>query len=86
MKKILHVYISQFIEGLWQLQQIYEAFRHPEATLVVDARRVRDITNAHDLLRRLDRASKGEKKRIILNLSSSEVYQTLLNQVITHKH
>ncbi|XP_076446345.1 glutamate receptor 2-like [Babylonia areolata] len=75
-------YLFDSDDGLWQLQQLYESFRDPEASLLVDARRVRDFTHAHDLLRRLDRISRSERKRIILNFSSAEVYQSILNQIV----
>ncbi|XP_070196715.1 glutamate receptor 2-like [Littorina saxatilis] len=75
-------YLFDSDDGLWQLQQLYESFRGPEATILVDARRVRDTAGAHDLLRRLDRVSRAERKRIILNFSSAEVYQKILNQIV----
>ncbi|KAL8603429.1 hypothetical protein ACOMHN_053096 [Nucella lapillus] len=79
-KKMYYLFDSD--DGLWQLQQLYESFQNPEATFLVDARRVRDSTRAHDLLRHLDRISRSERKRIILNFSSAEVYQSVLNQIV----
>ncbi|KAK7495272.1 hypothetical protein BaRGS_00013454, partial [Batillaria attramentaria] len=79
-EKVYYLFDSD--DGLWQLQQIYESFRDPLLPLLVDARRVRNTASAHDFLRRLDRVSKSEKKRIILNFSSLDVYQKILNQDI----
>ncbi|XP_076467660.1 glutamate receptor 2-like [Babylonia areolata] len=79
-EKVYYLFDSD--DGLWQLQQLYESFPDPDAPLVVDARRVRDTEHAHDLLRRLDRVSRAERKRIILNFSSEQVYQNMLNQIV----
>ncbi|PVD34157.1 hypothetical protein C0Q70_05420 [Pomacea canaliculata] len=79
-RKIYYLFDSD--DGLWQLQRVYEAFRDPKHLLLVDARRVGDPNHVHDLLRRLDRVSRSERKRIVLNFSSTEVYQKILNQIV----
>ncbi|GFS04375.1 glutamate receptor [Elysia marginata] len=69
------------VSALLELQSFHDLFREPHLDIIVDARRLRNLTSSHDFLRRLDKFSKPYK-RIILNLSSPEAYQSILNQIV----
>ncbi|KAK3786725.1 hypothetical protein RRG08_000933 [Elysia crispata] len=74
-------YIFDADDALLELQSFHNMFREPPFDIIVDARRLRNLTSSHDFLRRLDKFSKTDK-RIILNLSSPEAYQSILNQIV----
>ncbi|GFN79377.1 glutamate receptor subunit protein glur2 [Plakobranchus ocellatus] len=74
-------YIFDADDALLELQSFHDLFRSSAQDIVVDARRLRNVASSHDLLRRLDMFSKPYK-RIILNLSSPEAYQSILNQIV----
>ncbi|ESO90628.1 hypothetical protein LOTGIDRAFT_123068, partial [Lottia gigantea] len=78
--KIYYLFDSD--DGLWQLQKIYDSFRQPLLNLVVDARRIRNLSESHELLRRMDRSDSFSKKRIVISLSTAASYQLLLNQIV----
>ncbi|XP_059150219.1 glutamate receptor 2-like [Physella acuta] len=79
--KVYYVFDSD--DALWELQRLHDSFRRPEKGIVIDARRVRNLTSAHDFLRQLDRfSSPASTKRIVLNLSTREAFQAILNQIV----
>ncbi|KAH9514033.1 hypothetical protein Btru_032058 [Bulinus truncatus] len=78
-EKVYYVFDSD--NALWELQRLHDAFSFPRGGVIFDARRVRNVTSSHDFLRQLDRFSTSSgMKRIVLNLSSKEAYQRILNQ------
>lgn len=80
-RKIYYVFDSD--DALWELQRIYDAFRVPGYDLIVDTRRVKNVSSAHEFLRTLDRFStRSGNKRIVLNLSSRTAYRSLLDQIV----
>lgn len=77
----MHFVSKTFFVGLWQLQNLYDAFREPNTSLVVDAQRLRAVTKSRDVLRKLDRSELVYKKRIVVSLRNVSSYQAFLNQV-----
>ncbi|XP_046575056.1 glutamate receptor 1-like [Haliotis rubra] len=69
-------------DGLWQLQNIYDAFREPNTSLVVDAQRLRAVAMSRDVLRKLDRSDRVYRKRIVVSLRNVSSYQVFLNQIV----
>ncbi|CAL1535038.1 unnamed protein product [Lymnaea stagnalis] len=76
-------YIFDSDNALWELQRLHDAFKPQGGGVIIDARRVRNVTSSHDFLRQLDRFSTPASiKRIVLNLSSKDAYQKILNQLV----
>ncbi|NP_001191540.1 glutamate receptor subunit protein GluR2 precursor [Aplysia californica] len=78
-EKVYYVFDSD--DALWELQRLHDYVRLPPNDVMIDARRLRNVTSSHDFLRQLDRFS-THTKRIILNLSSRDAYQKVLNQLV----
>ncbi|CAG5119889.1 unnamed protein product, partial [Candidula unifasciata] len=68
---------------LWELQRLHDSFRTHTYALVVDARRLRNVSSSHEFLRHMDRFSaRSSVKRIVLNLANRDTYQAVLNQLV----
>ncbi|KAL5011753.1 hypothetical protein ScPMuIL_010304 [Solemya velum] len=78
--KIYYLFDSD--DGLWRLQQLFEAFRPPSRNIAVDARRIKNPWDVYDILRQLDRSDPNFERRIVLDLSSKEAYSAVMAQVI----
>ncbi|XP_041360322.1 glutamate receptor 3-like isoform X2 [Gigantopelta aegis] len=77
--ELYYVYDSD--AGLWRLQQIYKHFQDKVFPRTIDVYKIRNISNSYGLLRGLDSKVFGIK-RIILDLSSTESYKSILDQII----
>ncbi|CAL1544184.1 unnamed protein product, partial [Lymnaea stagnalis] len=77
--KVFYVYDSD--DGLWRLQRMYQYFQMKDIMpRVLDAFRVRDISKAYVILRALDKLS--EEKTIVLDLSTTQAYKIILEQIV----
>ncbi|XP_064610198.1 glutamate receptor-like isoform X2 [Liolophura sinensis] len=81
--KVYYVYDSD--DGLARLIKLYEFFNEEHHELSVDMRRVDDVSDAYEMLRKLDRSALPDEigvMRIVLDLSSMEAYRAILRQII----
>ncbi|KAL4229867.1 Glutamate receptor 2 [Mactra antiquata] len=87
--KIHYVYDSD--EGLQHIQEVYSALREvmehklagPTFNAKIIARRIYNVTHAHDELRQLDRmeSDKEVQRFIVFDLSSEQAYRYILRQI-----
>lgn len=76
--------VDTLFAGLARLIKLYEFFNNEHHELTVDMRRVDDVSDAYEMLRKLDRSAltdEGDVMRIVLDLSSMEAYRAILRQV-----
>ncbi|KAK0060625.1 glutamate receptor 3 [Biomphalaria pfeifferi] len=78
--KIFYVYDSD--DGLWRIQRLYQLFQRKDINPpILDAFRIRDVKNSYTILRSLD-LKQTLDKTIVLDLSSTEAYKVVLEQIV----
>ncbi|XP_060589506.1 glutamate receptor 4-like [Ruditapes philippinarum] len=73
-------YIFDTNDGLLRLQSLYQSFVPGDFNPVIRARRISNISHCYDVLRKIDRSP--PPKRIILDLSTKEAYESVLHQIV----
>lgn len=68
-------------KGLMRVQNLHAKLKDVVPRVDMRFRRVDDVTDAHEDLRRLDRNQHENRKNIILDLSSYHAYNEMLRQV-----
>ncbi|XP_053400378.1 glutamate receptor 2-like isoform X2 [Mercenaria mercenaria] len=74
-------YIFDTNDGLLRLQSLYQSFVSGDYySPVIRARRISNVSHCYDILRKIDRSP--PPKRIILDLSTKEAYESVLHQIV----
>lgn len=70
------VNLSLTFTGLLRLQSLYDSFKYSPT---IRARRISNVSDCYEILRKIDKDP--PPKRIILDLSTKEAYESVLHQV-----
>ncbi|XP_052795047.1 glutamate receptor 2-like isoform X2 [Mya arenaria] len=74
-------YLFDTNDGLLRLQQLFDSFESGDFyTPVIRPRRIANISDCYDVLRRIDRGK--PPLRIVLDLSGREAYEQVLHQIV----
>ncbi|XP_046373503.1 glutamate receptor-like [Haliotis rufescens] len=74
-------YLYDSDDGLMRVQNLHAKLKDVVPRVDMRFRRVDDVTDAHEDLRRLDRNQHENRKNIILDLSSYHAYNEMLRQI-----